>query len=347
MWSSTAPAQDDAPASASPPRPRRARRRRDHADRPRAGRVHDPARAADGRPPGARARHLHRLLGDLHRPRACPTDGLLVTCDLSEDWTEIARRYWRRGRRRRPDRPAARPGARDAARAPRDEPFDFAFIDADKTEYPDYYEECLRLLRPGGLVMLDNVFRGGEVLDADRRGLRATSRTREVNERVAADERVDVAMLGGRRRDHPGAEAVSVDRRPRQIELQRRGLDRLRPAARRRRRSARPLFERDGVIASVVPSVPDRSVSTRSSTATRTRSSAALDDLALAYEAAGVRAWTVWVPEDDRERRRAPGGGRAPARRHADRDGRSTSSGSAEPDARRARLGRRGERSRT
>ena len=75
------------------------------------------------------------------------------------------------------------------------EPFDLAFIDADKTGYPDYYEACLQLLRPGGLIVLDNVLRDGTVLDPapdDEGGLAIAA----LNERVAADERVDVAMLG-------------------------------------------------------------------------------------------------------------------------------------------------------
>jgi caffeoyl-CoA O-methyltransferase len=126
--------------------------------------------------------------------RGLSDDGVLVTCDLSDEWTGIARRYW--------DEAGVTPKidlrlgpALETVRAlPADEPFDFAFVDADKAEYPDYYEECLRLLRPGGLVMLDNVFRGGQVLDASNDDPRNRG-TREVNERVAADERVDVAML--------------------------------------------------------------------------------------------------------------------------------------------------------
>ncbi len=126
--------------------------------------------------------------------RGLPEDGLLVTCDLSEEWAEIARRYWREAEVA--DRIELRLGpALETLRGlPSTEPFDFAFIDADKSEYPEYYEECLRLLRPGGLVMLDNVFRGGGVLDADDEDPRNVA-TRELNERVAADERVDVAML--------------------------------------------------------------------------------------------------------------------------------------------------------
>jgi caffeoyl-CoA O-methyltransferase len=121
--------------------------------------------------------------------------GKLVTCDLNGDWTKIARRYFDEAGVA--DRVDLRRGpALETLRGMTDEePFDFAFIDADKSEYPDYYEECLRLLRPGGLIMLDNVLRGGEVLngaDDDPR----TVATREVNDRAIADERVDVAMLG-------------------------------------------------------------------------------------------------------------------------------------------------------
>jgi len=127
--------------------------------------------------------------------RGLAEGGKLVTCDISGDWTEIARRYFDAAGVA--DRIDLRLGpALDTLRElPADEPFDFAFIDADKTEYPDYYEECLRLLRPGGLIMLDNVLRDGRVLDAGD-GDERTAATREVNDRAIADDRVDVAMLG-------------------------------------------------------------------------------------------------------------------------------------------------------
>jgi caffeoyl-CoA O-methyltransferase len=126
--------------------------------------------------------------------RGLPADGLLVTCDLNDDWTGIARRYWvEAGVSDRIDLRLG-PALETLRELPSDEPFDFAFIDADKSEYPDYYEECLRLLRPGGLAMLDNVFRGGAVVDPDDDDPRNVA-TRVVNERIAADERVDVAML--------------------------------------------------------------------------------------------------------------------------------------------------------
>jgi caffeoyl-CoA O-methyltransferase len=78
---------------------------------------------------------------------------------------------------------------------PLDEPFDFAYIDADKSGYDGYYEACLRLLRPGGLIMLDNVLMGGRVLapEADDEGATAMV---ALNTKLASDERVDIAMLG-------------------------------------------------------------------------------------------------------------------------------------------------------
>lgn len=81
-----------------------------------------------------------------------------------------------------------------ALRAEGGEPFDFAFIDADKVSYPGYYETCLELLRPGGLIVLDNMLRDGEVLDPpeDADGTKAIA---ELNARIQADGRVEIAML--------------------------------------------------------------------------------------------------------------------------------------------------------
>jgi caffeoyl-CoA O-methyltransferase len=127
--------------------------------------------------------------------RGLAEGGTLVTCDLNGDWTQVAQRYFDEAGVA--DRVDLRLGpALDIIRElPADEPFDFAFVDADKTEYPDYYEECLRLLRPSGLMMLDNVLRSGQVLAADNDDPR-TLATREVNDRAIADDRVEVAMLG-------------------------------------------------------------------------------------------------------------------------------------------------------
>src|SRR5690606_2667429 len=100
--------------------------------------------------------------------RALPAEGLVVACDISAEWTEIGRRYWAQagvaGRIDLRIGPAAETLAallKDGNRSA----FDFAFIDADKTGYRDYYELCLELLRPGGLVAIDNTLWSGAVVD--------------------------------------------------------------------------------------------------------------------------------------------------------------------------------------
>jgi caffeoyl-CoA O-methyltransferase len=127
--------------------------------------------------------------------RGLAEDGTLVTCDISGEWTEIARRYFAEAGVEEQVDLRLGPALETLGELPADEPFDFAFVDADKAEYPDYYEECLRLLRPGGLIMLDNVLRSGQVVEGDDDDPRTVA-TREVNERAIEDERVDVAMLG-------------------------------------------------------------------------------------------------------------------------------------------------------
>ncbi|WP_420492961.1 O-methyltransferase [Kitasatospora camelliae] len=126
--------------------------------------------------------------------RALPADGRLLACDVSEEWTAVARRAWERaGVADRIDLRIA--PAIDTLRAlPEDRVIDIAFIDADKTGYPDYYEEIVRRLRPGGLVVLDNVLLGGRVLDPGCREEAATA-MRRLNELIAADDRVEAVML--------------------------------------------------------------------------------------------------------------------------------------------------------
>jgi caffeoyl-CoA O-methyltransferase len=127
--------------------------------------------------------------------RALPDDGELLACELNETWAEIARRYFAEaGVAERVDLRLG-PALETLRALPNAESFDFAFIDADKEGYPDYYEECLARLRPGGMVMIDNVLMSGRALDPDPDD--ASARTiASLNERIAADERVEVAMLG-------------------------------------------------------------------------------------------------------------------------------------------------------
>ena len=127
--------------------------------------------------------------------RGLPDDGRLLACELSEEWAKVARRYFAEAGVA--DRVELRLGpALDTLRAlGDDESFDFAFIDADKQTYLEYYEAVLKLLRPGGLMLIDNVLRGGAVLDSDDDSA-ANGVVKELNDRVAADDRVDVAMIG-------------------------------------------------------------------------------------------------------------------------------------------------------
>jgi caffeoyl-CoA O-methyltransferase len=129
--------------------------------------------------------------------RGLAEGGRLLACDVSEEWTSIARKYWEKAGLS--DRIELKIGpALETLRAlPGAEIIDFAFIDADKETYPAYYEELLRRLRPGGLIVLDNVFLGGRVFDPAFEQERYIT-MRELNQRIAADERVDAVMLSVR-----------------------------------------------------------------------------------------------------------------------------------------------------
>ena len=133
--------------------------------------------------------------GAISIARGLSEDGQLICCELNEDYAERAHRHLVDAGF--DDRVEIRVGpAAETLRAISEEgSFDFAFIDADKVGYPDYYEECLRLLRPNGLIMLDNTLREGTILEppADDEG---TAVLAELNDRIARDDRVEVAMLG-------------------------------------------------------------------------------------------------------------------------------------------------------
>ncbi|MEV0613502.1 DUF2218 domain-containing protein [Nonomuraea sp. NPDC050404] len=126
--------------------------------------------------------------------RALPAGGRLLACDVSSEWTDIARPFWERAGVA--DRIDLKIGpALETLRALPGEPsFDFAFIDADKVNYPAYYDEIVPRLNPGGLLVLDNVFLGGRVLDPAFQGDDHQA-MRRLNETVAGDERLDCVML--------------------------------------------------------------------------------------------------------------------------------------------------------
>jgi caffeoyl-CoA O-methyltransferase len=126
--------------------------------------------------------------------RGLPEDGTLLCCDVSEDWTAIARRYWERAGVGGKIELRLSPAAETLRNLPERPDFDFAFIDADKAGYPVYYEETLKRLRTGGLIVVDNVLYLGTVIDpaVDNEN---TVAIRAFNDLVAHDERVDRVML--------------------------------------------------------------------------------------------------------------------------------------------------------
>lgn len=128
---------------------------------------------------------------------ALPRGGRIVACDISEEWTDVARRYWKKAGVG--ERIELRLGAAirtlDALLAEGGKgSYDFAFIDADKGNYLAYYERCLELVRPGGLIVTDNTLWSGDVADPANREPDTVS-LRAYNDALHGDERVDLAML--------------------------------------------------------------------------------------------------------------------------------------------------------
>ncbi|MGP0073764.1 MAG: class I SAM-dependent methyltransferase [Bryobacteraceae bacterium] len=129
--------------------------------------------------------------------QALPDDGQIIACDISDEWTSVARRFWHEaGVEKKIDLRlgpalATLDGLIASGQANQ---FDFVFIDADKTNYANYYERALVLVRPGGLIGIDNVLWYGRVLDAsfddpDTRAIRA------FNQQLKNDDRVWLSML--------------------------------------------------------------------------------------------------------------------------------------------------------
>lgn len=127
---------------------------------------------------------------------ALPPEGRLVACDISEEYTSVARPYWREaGVADKIDLRIA-PALETLQSLLRDGEaglYDFAFIDADKVGYDGYYEACLQLVRPGGLIVLDNTLRDGKVLE--RADNDDTAALQALNIKLREDHRIDISML--------------------------------------------------------------------------------------------------------------------------------------------------------
>lgn len=123
---------------------------------------------------------------------ALPDDGALVTCDVSEETTAIARSFWARSPHGGKIRLQLGPALDTLQLLSSDQPFDFVFLDADKENYPEYYRRLLPLLRRGGVIAIDNVLWSGRVLDPQRASDRALV---ALNETVTRDMAVTHVLL--------------------------------------------------------------------------------------------------------------------------------------------------------
>jgi predicted O-methyltransferase YrrM len=121
-------------------------------------------------------------------------DCQVVACDISEEFTQVARKYWAESGFNIDLRIAPALETLDQLIETNAEPFDIAFIDPDKPNMPNYYERCLKLVRPGGLILSDNVLWSGKIIDsADQE--ENTLVLRKYNEDLFKDDRVDVVLL--------------------------------------------------------------------------------------------------------------------------------------------------------
>jgi caffeoyl-CoA O-methyltransferase len=128
---------------------------------------------------------------------ALPPDGTLIACDVSEEFTQVARRYWREAGVADKIELRLAPAVETLDRLIADGGtgrFDLAFIDADKENYDAYYEKCLVLLRPGGVLLIDNVLWSGRVARPED-ATQDTTALRALNEKLHRDERISLSML--------------------------------------------------------------------------------------------------------------------------------------------------------
>jgi len=130
--------------------------------------------------------------------QALPGDGEIVACDVSDEFTRVARRYWEKAGVAERIRLVLQPAQKTLAEllaAGEAGRFDMAFIDADKPSYPAYFEACLQLVRPGGIIAIDNVFLSGRVVEPKPEDPPGVHILHEFNARLVNDERVHPVTL--------------------------------------------------------------------------------------------------------------------------------------------------------
>jgi caffeoyl-CoA O-methyltransferase len=127
--------------------------------------------------------------------QALPPNGHIVALDVSKEFTDRARQYWKDAGVEKKIELRLAPGVEtlDKMIAAKEGPFDFAFIDADKPNYDNYYERALKLLRTGGLIAIDNMLWSGQVADPNAND-ESTSALKALNAKIHADDRVDMAL---------------------------------------------------------------------------------------------------------------------------------------------------------
>lgn len=126
---------------------------------------------------------------------AIPENGRIVCCDISEEWTAIGRSFWKKAGVDRKIDLRIGPALRTLDELRKEtQSFDFVFIDADKTNYANYYEACLPMLRPGGILAVDNTLWSGWVADRGHHD-DDTVALRKFNDKLHADDRVEIALL--------------------------------------------------------------------------------------------------------------------------------------------------------
>lgn len=126
-----------------------------------------------------------------------PDDGKVIACDVSEEYTNIARKYWLEANVIDKIDLHIAPALETLEKLidnQEQETFDFAFIDADKSSYDAYYEKSLQLVRKGGIIAIDNVLWSGKVADSDVQDNR-TKKIRNLNEKIYKDDRIDLSLL--------------------------------------------------------------------------------------------------------------------------------------------------------